>query len=151
MRNATLVFVKCGSKFLLINRKKPPFMGMWNMIGGKMEDGETPEDCARREVFEESGIVAESLELFSVFTWNYDEQIGYAYLAELPEDFDTELFPKKTDEGIIDFFEGAWIEDEKNCGVIDDLKIFLRDIRNGEKNDYHLVYEGKTLVRAIKK
>ena len=37
-------------------------MGKWNGFGGKVEQGETLEEAARREVFEEAGIQAIDLE-----------------------------------------------------------------------------------------
>jgi 8-oxo-dGTP diphosphatase/2-hydroxy-dATP diphosphatase len=37
-------------------------MGRWNGFGGKLEPGETLEDAARREVFEEAGLKVSSLE-----------------------------------------------------------------------------------------
>lgn len=49
--------------------------GMWGLIGGYMELGETPEAAARREVFEETGLSVGGLELFGVFStdglWTY--------------------------------------------------------------------------------
>ena len=67
-RKATLCFVRNGEKILMINRVKPPFMGMWNAVGGHLVDGETPEQCAVREIKEESGITVDSVSLFSEFT-----------------------------------------------------------------------------------
>src|SRR3989344_6169176 len=37
-------------------------MGVWNGFGGKLEPGESIEDAARREVLEEAGVEATSLE-----------------------------------------------------------------------------------------
>ena len=37
--------------------------GKWNGLGGKLEPGETPEECARREIFEESGLSVGNLKL----------------------------------------------------------------------------------------
>jgi len=43
--------------------------GKWNGLGGKLEPGETPEECARREIQEESGLVAKHLILKGVLTF----------------------------------------------------------------------------------
>ena len=40
----------------------------WGYAGGSVELGEVVEDAAKRELFEETGLVAECLELFGVFS-----------------------------------------------------------------------------------
>ena len=150
-KKATLCFVKLKDEILMINRNKPPFMGMWNALGGKVKEGESLESCARREIFEESGIKVNSLKLFSEFTWNYDDEIGYAFLAEIDDDFLKKDFPKEIDEGIVAFKSMDFILNQKNPGVIEDLKIFINDIKNGVKQNYHLVYDDTKLIEVIKK
>lgn len=152
MPGATLCFVKKGNKILMINRNKPPFMGMWNAVGGHIEKGETPEQCAVREIYEESGIKVSSAKVISVFTWNYDDEIGYATLSELQDDIDSSFsFPLSTAEGIVDFKDIDWVLNEKNYGVIEDLRVFLSDIKNGVRQNYHLIYENSRLKEVIKK
>ena len=41
---------------LLIQRNKPPSEGLWTLPGGRLAPGETPEDCAIREIREELGL-----------------------------------------------------------------------------------------------
>ena len=136
----------------MINRNKPPFMGMWNAVGGHIEKGETPEQCAVREIYEESGIKVSSAKVISVFTWNYDDEIGYATLSELQDDIDSSFsFPLSTAEGIVDFKDIDWVLNEKNYGVIEDLRVFLSDIKNGVRQNYHLIYENSELKEVIKK
>src|SRR3989338_4733181 len=55
-------------KVALIERKKPPFVGMWAIPGGFMEGDETVEETARRELKEETGIEKVYLEQFHVFS-----------------------------------------------------------------------------------
>lgn len=54
-------------KVALIQRKKPPFAGMWAIPGGFMEGDETVEETALRELKEETGLDKVYLEQFHVF------------------------------------------------------------------------------------
>ncbi|OGU54382.1 MAG: DNA mismatch repair protein MutT [Ignavibacteria bacterium RBG_13_36_8] len=57
---ATLCYVMQDWKTLMLyrNKKENDFHeGKWNGLGGKFESGETPEECAIREVREESGLI----------------------------------------------------------------------------------------------
>ncbi|PWH13562.1 MAG: DNA mismatch repair protein MutT [Anaerolineae bacterium] len=59
MKLATLCYVKRDGKTLMIHRMKRAgdiHAGKWNGLGGKLEPGESPEQCVIREVREESGL-----------------------------------------------------------------------------------------------
>lgn len=58
----TLCMVMKDGKLLLGMKKRGFGMGRWNGFGGKVEAGESIEEAAKREVFEESGLVARSVE-----------------------------------------------------------------------------------------
>ncbi|RLE53657.1 MAG: NUDIX hydrolase [Candidatus Methanomethylicota archaeon] len=53
---------------VLVKRKKPPFEGFWALPGGFVEYGETVEAAVKREVFEETGLKVEVLDLIGVFS-----------------------------------------------------------------------------------
>ncbi len=55
-----------GDKILLIKRATPPSKGLWSVPGGVIELGETFEETAKREVYEECGIEIEAGEIFTV-------------------------------------------------------------------------------------
>lgn len=148
MAIVTLCFVKYQNKILLINREKPPFMGMWNALGGHLEEGEDVNTCAIREIYEESGIRVDNITLYSVSTWNYDDDIIYVYLSTI-DNFDEKKIPYKFKEGIIDFKDIDWIINEKNYGIIPDLRLFLEDIKKNQKRNYHLIYDNSVLVDYI--
>lgn len=57
-----------GIKVLLIQRGIEPFKGKWAFPGGFMKIDETAEDCARRELEEETGLKDASVEQFCTFT-----------------------------------------------------------------------------------
>src|SRR5512140_1414188 len=57
---ATLCYLKRAGQTLMLHRTKRPndiHAGKWNGLGGKLETGESPEECVIREVREESGLV----------------------------------------------------------------------------------------------
>ena len=151
MAIVTLCFVKKDNKILMINRNKPPCMGMWNALGGHKEENETALECAIREIKEESNVIVDNAKLISISTWNYDDDEIYVYVSTLPDDFDLSAYPLKIDEGIIDFKEIDWVLNLKNFGVIEDLRVFLNDIKEDQCNNYHLVYNDSKLVEYIKK
>ena len=151
MAIVTLCFVKKDNKILMINRNKPPFMGMWNALGGHKEENETALQCAVREIYEEGNIKVDNARLISISTWNYDDDEIYVYVSELDDDFDISVYPVKINEGIIDFKEIDWVLNLKNYGVIEDLRVFLDDIKNNRTQNYHLVYDNSKLLEVIKK
>lgn len=64
------IFAYCPPKssVLLVKRKNHPFIGKWALPGGFVENGETVEDAARRELFEETGVAAPALKQLRVFS-----------------------------------------------------------------------------------
>lgn len=46
-------------RVLLVQRGKPPGVGLWSVPGGRLEPGETIEQGVAREVLEETGLVVE--------------------------------------------------------------------------------------------
>jgi 8-oxo-dGTP diphosphatase/2-hydroxy-dATP diphosphatase len=69
----TLVLVHQGDKILLGMKKRGFGAGNWNGFGGKLEEGETIEEAARRELFEECGLSAETLEKMGVLEFHLFE------------------------------------------------------------------------------
>jgi mutator protein MutT len=53
---AASVAIVRRTDLLLIQRNRPPSEGLWTLPGGRLEPGETAEQCAIREVREELGL-----------------------------------------------------------------------------------------------
>jgi 8-oxo-dGTP diphosphatase len=54
-----LAVVLRGERALVVRRSNPPLPGRWGFPGGVLELGETVAEGAMRELFEETGVVAE--------------------------------------------------------------------------------------------
>ncbi|MGA8164467.1 MAG: NUDIX domain-containing protein [Waddliaceae bacterium] len=57
-------------KILLTQKKNGPYRGLWGLPGGAIEFEESPEDCLKREVLEETALLVENFELFCIATSN---------------------------------------------------------------------------------
>ncbi len=69
---ATLCYVRRAGKTLMLHRNKKEgdvHRGKWNGLGGKLDPGESPEECVIREVREESGLVIRTPRLRGVLTF----------------------------------------------------------------------------------
>ena len=66
MINTTLCYIEKDGCYLMLHRTKKENdynKDKWIGIGGKFENGESPEDCAVREISEETGLIVEPEEL----------------------------------------------------------------------------------------
>lgn len=64
--NTTLCYIEENDSYLMLHRTKKEHdynKDKWIGIGGKFENGESPEDCAVREVREETGLVIDPSDL----------------------------------------------------------------------------------------
>jgi 8-oxo-dGTP pyrophosphatase MutT (NUDIX family) len=68
LRLATLVYALRDGQVLLVRRTADPNRGLWVAPGGKLEDGESPVECAVREMREETGLVIDRPVLRAVMT-----------------------------------------------------------------------------------
>ena len=69
---ATICHVIRGQRLLLKKANRGISIGKWNAPGGKSEPGETPEECARREVLEETGLKVSELFYHGTLTFKMD-------------------------------------------------------------------------------
>ena len=69
--NLIVIFNEDLSKTLFCIRAKEPYKGMYNFVGGKVEENETNEEAAYRELFEETGISNKDVKLDHFMDLNY--------------------------------------------------------------------------------
>lgn len=68
-KGCSIIFINdCNQILLFLRDDAPsiPYPGMWDIPGGHVEYGETPEQCIVREMKEEMGLDIEDFRLFSV-------------------------------------------------------------------------------------
>jgi len=121
---ATLCYLRRNGKTLMLHRVKRPddlHQGKWNGLGGKLLPGETPEECAVREIREESGLTARHPELRGLLTFPlFDGADDWYVFVYVVRDFEGET--REGDEGHL-----AWIDDDAllDLPLWDGDRIFL--------------------------
>lgn len=72
--NCIVVFNQDKSKLLFCKRRKEPYQGLYNFVGGKVEKGEESIDAACRELQEETGISGDNICLYRLMDITYYRQ-----------------------------------------------------------------------------
>lgn len=148
MKQTTLCYIQRDDEYLMLHRirkKNDENHDKWIGIGGKLEDGESPEECVLREAREETGLTLTDYAYRGIITflsgdWGETMHLFTAsgYTGELID----------CDEGVLE-----WISREKllSLPMWAGDKIFLNLIANDRTPFFclKLVYEGETLVRAV--
>lgn len=78
---AVLAVVTRGDR-LLLGRNRANKTGMWSVLAGFVEPGETFEDCVQREVMEEVGIVVRPTGYLGSQPWPFPDQLMVGIAAE---------------------------------------------------------------------
>ena len=82
-RTGCSILVQDRDRFLLVKRGKEPYKGFWSLPGGAQELGETLEECAKRELMEETGLMADEVRFAAVrdrITRNSEGEITHHYV-----------------------------------------------------------------------
>ncbi|MBQ9250341.1 MAG: 8-oxo-dGTP diphosphatase [Oscillospiraceae bacterium] len=148
MRNTTLCYLERGDRYLMLHRVKKTIdenKDKWIGVGGKFEEGESPEDCLLREVREETGLTLHSWRYRGIVTFVSDEW-GTEYMHLFTsDDFSGEIV--SCEEG-----ELAWIGKEEllTMPIWEGDKIFLRLLQQDVPFfSLKLCYQGDTLTQAV--
>ncbi len=76
MITVTAAIIKKQNRILAARRKAGKHLqGMWEFPGGKLETGESPEDCLARELAEEFGIKCQVGRFLATSVYDYGEKI----------------------------------------------------------------------------
>ena len=149
MRNTTLCYLYRGREALMLHRVKKAVdenKDKWIGIGGKFEEGESPEDCLLREVREETGLTLTSWRYRGIVTFVSDEW-GTEYMHLFTADAWEGQIRQDCDEGVLE-----WIDREKllSLPIWEGDKIFLRLLEEDAPFfSLKLRYMGDRLAEAV--
>jgi len=131
--NLILVYNKETNRILMCKRKKDPYKGLDNLVGGKIEENEDGFSSAYRELFEETGITSNDIELKHLMDFKYYYQNCYVevYVGRLKHDVilieeDEELYWSDLNHNFFDYFLYAG---EGNIGhIIEQVNMYRERI-----------------------
>lgn len=148
MKNVTLCYIERGTQYLMLHRvkkKNDVNHDKWIGVGGKFEEGESPEDCVLREVLEETGLKLTDYRFRGVVTFVSD-----IYETEYMHLFTATGWQGQIgqcDEGVLE-----WVEKDKvtSLPIWEGDKIFLRLLAEGRPFfSLKLCYSGDRLTSAV--
>jgi len=103
--NATLCHIIKDRKFLLQKKSQGLFGGgKWNGVGGKLKTSESPEECARREVLEETGLKILDLKYHGVLNFYFGDRKELDWVVHVFSTRNPQGEPKSGEEGILEWF-----------------------------------------------
>jgi len=119
----TLIFIERDEDILLIHKNKRDSYGFskLNGLGGHIEKGEEPYEAAKREIFEESGLTVEKINLVAIIFIEIGTNPGillFVFKAKYPGGT-----LKKSDEGDLVWMKRASIKDTEN--LVKDIHFLL--------------------------
>ncbi len=137
---ATLCYLKHDNHTLMLHRIKRSgdiHAGKWNGLGGKFEQGESPEECVIREVREESGLEIVSPRLCGLLMFPAFKSEDWYVFVFTAEEFSGELH--ENEEGFLKWIPDAELE---SLSLWPSDHIFLPWLREEKFFSAKFVYEG---------
>lgn len=138
--NLIVLFSPDTQSVLLCRRKKEPYLGLSNFVGGHIEAGEDGYGAAYRELWEETAVSADRVRLIHLMDFLYPLSACYVevYVGKLRENVavygdENELYWTKTEQ---DFFDTSRFAGEGNMGhIMEQIKINREILFREENND----------------
>lgn len=125
-----------GQKILLCKRAIEPRLGYWTLPAGFMENGETTEQAALRETYEEAYATPKIGRLFSVCNLSKGNQVHIYYLAQMTV-AEYGSGPESLEVALYDEADIPW--DNMAFGTVTQtLKRFFEDRKQGVKQLHHI-------------
>lgn len=147
MKNTSLCYLERGGQYLMLHRVKKENdcnRDKWIGVGGKFEDGESPEECVLRETLEETGLTLTDWRYRGIVTFVSDRwETEYMHLFTATG-WTGRLH--ECDEGVLE-----WVSREQFRGLPqwEGDRIFLRLIEEDTPFfSLKLRYEGEHLAYA---
>jgi len=109
----TLCLIQKGNQILLGMKKRGFGEGKWNGFGGKVQEGETIEEAAEREVLEECGLKVKNLEKFGQLDFEFRDKPGEILEVHMYKSGDFEGESKESDEMLPQWFKISQIPYDK--------------------------------------
>lgn len=146
----TLCYIEQDDCYLMLHRirkKNDANEGKWIGVGGHFEEGESPEECLIREVYEETGLTLTSYRLRGIITFVSDE-----WGSEYMHLYTADGFEGSLEAAMANCREGVlkWVPKREvpNLPVWEGDRIFLRLLLEKENIfSLKLEYEGDKLVK----
>lgn len=146
MKQTTLCYLIRDGKALMLHRTKKKDDGnhdKWIGVGGKLEHGESPEECMHREFLEETGLSLEDARYRGLVTFLSGDWCEYMHLFTATR---AEGEIKDCDEGALEWI--AW-EKLASLPIWEGDKVFLRLLETRESFfSLKLVYDGEHLKQV---
>ena len=145
----TLCYIMKHDNVLMLYRNKKENdlnQGKWVGVGGKFLEGETPDECLVREVYEETGLTLTKYHLHGVVTFvsdTWDNEYMFLYSAT---GFRGEL-NRDCREGTL-----QWVPKEKllSLPMWEGDPYFLKPLLEGQTNiNMKVIYRGDVLTECI--
>ena len=147
MTQTTCIYLERDGRILMLHRvtkKHDLNHGKWIGIGGHIEEGETPEQCIRREVYEETGFQVGDLRRAGIVDFHYDDVFERVYFFK-SSDFSGQQIP--CNEGVTEWIPKKCVKD---LNLWEGDRKFLPYLLSDEKTFFrmNLIYHNDVLEKA---